>query len=104
MTTSTSWWNSSATFRRCTVEKVTFVVLSEVDLVMTLIAMRLGFAELNPMMSFLLGIPALLVFVKLLLPVLLAWLMPGRLLWPSIALLAAVFIWNLKELISYLVS
>lgn len=104
MTTNSTWWNSSATFRRCTLEKVTFVTLSAVDLVMTLVAMRLGFAELNPMMSFLLGIPALLVFVKLLLPVLLAWLMPGRLLWPSIALLAAVFIWNLKELIAYLVS
>jgi hypothetical protein len=100
----TSWWDSSATFKRCTVEKVSFVVLNQVDLTLTLVAMHLGFDELNPFVVFLLKIPALLVLVKGILPLLIAWLMPGRLLWPSIAVLAGVAIWNVKELISYLVA
>ena len=99
----TSWWDSSATFKRCTAEKVSFVLLNQVDLTLTLVAMHLGFEELNPLVGFLLEIPALLVLVKFVLPLLIAWLMPGRLLWPSIALLAGVAIWNLKELITYLV-
>ena len=99
----TSWWDSSATFRRCTVEKVSFVALNQVDLALTLVAMQMGFEELNPFVGFLLEIPALLVVAKVILPLLIAWLMPGRLLWPSIAVLAGVAIWNVKELISYLV-
>ena len=99
----TSWWDSSATFKQCTLEKVSFVVLNQVDLTLTLVAMYLGFDELNPLVAYLLKIPALLVVVKFILPLLIAWLMPGRLLWPSIALLVAVAIWNLKELISFLV-
>jgi hypothetical protein len=99
----TSWWDSSATFKRCTTEKVSFIVLNLTDLALTLVAMSLGFDELNPLVGFLLEIPALLVLVKGVLPLLLAWLIPGRLLWPSIALLAVVAIWNVKELIVYLV-
>lgn len=102
MTTS-SWWDSSATFKRCTLEKVSFVVLNQVDLTLTLVAMHLGFDELNPFMGFLLDIPALLVLVKVILPLLIAWLMPGRLLWPSLAVLLGVAVWNIKELIAYLV-
>jgi hypothetical protein len=33
---------------------------------------------------------------------LLAWLMPGKLLLPSIGLLVIVVIWNIKELILFL--
>lgn len=99
----TSWWDSSATFKRCTIEKVSFVVLNQVDLTLTLVAMRLGFEELNPFVSVLLEIPALLVVAKVILPLLIAWLMPGRLLWPSLALLFGVAVWNVKELIAYLV-
>ncbi len=102
MTTS-SWWDSSATFKRCTLEKVSFVVLNQVDLTLTLVAIHLGFDELNPFMGFLLDVPALLVLVKVILPLLIAWLMPGRLLWPSLAVLLAVAVWNIKELIAYLV-
>ena len=99
----TSWWDSSTTFRMCTKEKVSFIVLNLVDLALTLVAMSLGFDELNPLVGFLLEMPALFIAAKVLLPPLLAWLIPGRLLWPSIALLALVAIWNLKELIVYLV-
>lgn len=99
----TSWWDSSATFKQCTLEKVSFVVLNQVDLALTLVAIHLGFDELNPLVNFLLDIPVLLVLFKLIIPVLIAWLMPGRLLWPSIGLLVLVAIWNLKELITYFI-
>ena len=82
---------------------MSFIALNLVDLALTLVAMSLGFAELNPLVGFLLEMPALFIVAKILLPPLLAWLIPGRLLWPSIALLAVVAIWNVKELVVYLV-
>ena len=100
--TETSWWNSSATFRRCTAEKASFILLSQLDLTMTVLAVSLGLAELNPFIRYLVHIPALLIMVKLVIPVLIAWIMPGRLLWPSIGLLALVVIWNIKELVVFL--
>jgi hypothetical protein len=101
--TITSWWDSSATFKQCTLEKVSFVALNIVDLGLTLLAMHLGFDELNPLVNFMLDMPVLMVLVKLVLPVGIAWLMPGRLLWPSIGLLGLVAIWNLVELITFFV-
>ena len=97
-----SWWDSSATFRKCTAEKASFILLSQFDLTLTVLAMQLGLAELNPFIRYLVQIPALLLVVKLAIPVLIAWLMPGRLLWPSIGLLILVVIWNIKELVIYL--
>ena len=98
-----SWWDSSATFKRCTFEKVTFIVLSQLDLALTLLAVYLGFTELNPLVNFLFQVPVVLLIVKCFLPVLIAWIIPGRLLWPSIGLLVLVVIWNVKELVVYLV-
>jgi len=97
-----SWWDSSATFKRCTAEKTSFILLCGFDLTLTVLAMQLGLAELNPFIRYLVQIPALLLVVKLAIPVLIAWLMPGRLLWPSIGLLILVVIWNIKELVIYL--
>ncbi len=98
----TSWWGSTATFRKCTAEKASFILLSQFDLTLTVLAINLGLAELNPFIRYLVQIPALLLVFKLAIPVLIAWLMPGRLLWPSIALLSLVVIWNIKELVIYL--
>lgn len=95
-------WDSAATFRRCTVEKASFVLLSQFDLTLTVLAIYLGLSELNPFVRYLINIPILLLVIKLAIPLLIAWLMPGRLLLPSIALLALVAIWNIKELIVYL--
>jgi hypothetical protein len=97
----TSWWESSATFKRCTAEKLSFVLLNLFDLSLTALAVSLGLWEINPLMRFLMGLPVLLVLIKLLIPVLIAWIMPGRLLLPSIALLALVVVWNVKELVVY---
>ncbi len=97
-----SWWDSSGTFKRCKAEKVSFVLLNQVDLTLTVLAVYLGFSEINPFIRYLIDIPALLLVVKLAIPLLIAWLMPGRLLIPSIALLALVAIWNTKEVLLYL--
>jgi len=97
-----SWWESSTTFRKCTAEKVSFVVLSELDLGLTILAVYMGFTELNPIVDWMLKVPLVLLMVKCILPVLVAWAIPGRLLWPSIVLMALVVIWNVKELIVFL--
>jgi hypothetical protein len=98
----TNWWDSSTTFKKCTLEKVSFILLGVFDLALTILAMRLGLWELNPIIRFLVRIPVLLVVVKFVLPVLIAWVMPGRLLWPSIGAMAAVIFWNIKELVVFL--
>ena len=68
--TEASWWDSSATFKRCTAEKVSFILLCGFDLTLTVLAMSLGMAELNPFIRYLIQIPALLLVVKLGVPVL----------------------------------
>ena len=98
-----SWWESSATFKRCTTEKVLFIFLAEADLLLTITAVFAGFTELNPLVKFLFAVPALMVLVKAVLPVVIAWAIPGRLLWPSIAALAFVVVWNVKELVGALI-
>ena len=100
--TEISWWDSSATFRRCTAEKASFILLCVFDLALTILAMYLGLAELNPFVRYIIHIPALLLMIKLFIPVLIAWLMPGKLLWPSIGLLILVVVWNIKELVVFL--
>jgi hypothetical protein len=99
----TGWFESAGTFRRCTAEKASFVALCVFDLALTVLAIYLGFAELNPFVRFLIGIPVLLLVVKLIVPLLIAWFMPGKLLLPSIALLALIAGWNIKELVVFIV-
>ena len=94
-------FSSAATFRKCTAEKVAFIVLGALDLLLTVVAMNLGLTEINPVMRLIIQIPVLILFVKLFVPVLIAWLMPGKLLIPSIVLLALVIIWNIKELVVF---
>jgi hypothetical protein len=98
----TSFWESSATFKRCTAEKASFVLLNYIDLGLTVLATNLGMPELNPLTRLLINIPALLIVFKIAIPLLIAWLIPGKLLLPSIALLAIVAIWNIKELLVFL--
>ena len=97
-----SFWGSAATFRRDTAEKASFVFLSQFDLVLTVLAMYLGLTELNPLMRYMVTVPALLLVFKLVIPLLIAWAVPGKLLLPSVALLALAAVWNVKELIVFL--
>jgi len=96
-----NWMDSAVTFKKCTVSKIAFILLNQFDLSLTVLAISLGLTELNPFVRFLVEIPALLILVKLVIPVLIAWIMPGKLLLPSIALLAIVVLWNIKELIIF---
>jgi hypothetical protein len=98
----TNWFESSATFKKCTAEKASFILLSQFDLAFTVIAVSLGFTEINPIMNYLIHMPVLLLVLKLAIPVLIAWFIPGKLLLPSIALLAVVAIWNIKEMLFFL--
>jgi hypothetical protein len=92
------WRDSAVTFKKCTALKVSFILLSLFDLLLTVLVMYLGLWEMNPLVRFLVHVPVMLVFIKLVIPVAVAWIMPGRLLLPSIALLAFVVIWNIREL------
>jgi hypothetical protein len=98
MGVTTGWFESAATFRKHTREKLLFILLCEFDLTFTVVAVSMGFTEVNPFMKFLICVPVLLIFIKLVLPVVIAWLMPGRLLIPSMVVLALVTIWNVKEI------
>jgi hypothetical protein len=89
---------SAATFRRCTAEKLAFVILNLIDLGLTLLAVSQGAHELNPLMRNLVSSPFQLYMTKLALPLFFAWLVPGKLLWPSIALLTFIVGWDLREL------
>jgi hypothetical protein len=99
----TQWMESSTTFKKETTAKAFFILLSQLDLFLTLLAVYLGLTEINPFVRFLIGVPFLLILIKMIIPVFLAWLMPGKLLLPSTIALAIVFIWNIKELVIYLV-
>jgi len=77
-------------------------LLNQLDLALTISATSLGLSELNPFMrSLLANLPELLL-VKLIIPVFIAWLIPGRLLLPAIGLLSVVVAWDLKKLSFFL--
>ncbi|MDW8120124.1 MAG: DUF5658 family protein [Chloroflexota bacterium] len=90
---------SACTYRREAVLKVAFVALSYGDLLLTLWACASGFRELNPFMRILLEWPWALAVIKGVIPLLLGWLVPGRLLLPSIAVLLSVSGWNLAQMV-----
>jgi hypothetical protein len=94
---------SALTFRKDTTEKLIFVGLNLLDLVLTLFALSMGLKELNPVVNTLYSSPYLMWIVKLVLPLFFAWLAPGKLLIPSIVFLTLVLAWNVKELIIFFV-
>ena len=91
---------SAATFSCGTNYKLTFVVLGLVDLALTLYAVSNGYYERNPVFASLQENPMGLFMLKFAGPVAIAWLVPARLLLPSIALLFAVVGWNVAELLT----
>jgi hypothetical protein len=89
---------SAITFKKGTFEKLSFIILNMLDLGLTLFALSQGANELNPLMRSMVNSPLQLYTAKLVLPLFLAWLLPGKLLWPSIALLTFVVGWDIREL------
>ena len=78
------------------------MLLNQMDLILTIVAVSLGLAELNPLMRGLVAAPGLLLFVKSVVPIVIAWLAPGRLLLPAILLLICIIAWDIKELLIHL--
>lgn len=79
--------------------KISYLILQVLDLGLTLLAMALGASELNPVMRASLASPVQLAVMKGGLPLMLAWLLPGRFLIPGIVFLLFVVVWNVKELL-----
>jgi protein-S-isoprenylcysteine O-methyltransferase Ste14 len=80
--------------------KVTFISLQVVDFILTALAARFGWSELNPIMQGSLDSLSKLAVFKFAVPVLISWFVPGRWLIPAILLLCCILGWNIKELIS----
>ena len=78
--------------------KVSYILLHLFDLALTVLAVSLGLAELNPLMRDLLASPLQLIVIKLAIPLLIAWLVPSKLLIPGVLFLSLVIGWNAKEL------
>lgn len=95
-------FDSTATFRRYSVEKVSFVLLNQLDLILTVLAISLGLTEVNPWMRILIEAPIPLLIVKVGIPLFIVWLVPGRLLLPGIILLIFVVGWDMKELFLFM--
>lgn len=78
--------------------KLSFVLLHQIDLVLTVLAVSAGSFELNPIIRSMLDLPLPLALVKLIIPLAIAWFVPGKLLIPAIVFLLIIICWNLKEL------
>jgi hypothetical protein len=89
---------TTATFSRSAGYKFTFIALGLADLFLTLYAVSAGYVERNPVFESLLDNPAGLFLLKVAVPTAIAWLVPARLLAPSIGLLLAVLGWNIAQL------
>ena len=79
--------------------RVAYVVLQQADLLLTKFAISSGFEELNPVIRGSIDTPAHLLLYKLIIPIIIASLVPARLLLPALLLLLMVIVWNLKELL-----
>ena len=91
---------TTATFAHGTGLKLAFVALGAADLLLTLYALSTGYVELNPVFEVARGRPAGLFLLKVAGPVAIAWLVPSKLLVPSVLLLAGVVCWNVGALLA----
>ena len=82
--------------------KIAYLILQVLDLALTLFAMSIGAHELNPVMRASLSSPLQLTVLKGGMPLIIAWLVPGKLLIPAILFLLFVVGWNVKELLMVL--
>jgi hypothetical protein len=67
----------------------------------TIFALQHGFVETNPLMLRLLARPGELLLVKVVAPLLIAWLAPSKLLLPAICFMMAVNGWHLTVLLQH---
>jgi hypothetical protein len=79
--------------------KVTFLTMQMADLILTLVAARSGWVELNPIMLASLDSLYKVAAFKFAVPILVSWFVPGRLLIPAILLLCGILGWNLRQML-----
>ena len=91
--------NENTSSSRSLALKASYVLLHQLDLMLTIVAVSLGFTELNPLMRALLNAPIQLIVIKVFIPLVIVWLIPNRLLIPAAAFLFLVVLWNVKELL-----
>ncbi len=91
---------SVAQFKKGLSIKVAYVLLHQADILLTSFAVSAGFREFNPLIG-LLDTPARLLIFKLIIPLIIAWLVPARLLLPAILLLLLVIGFNLSQLLFF---
>lgn len=89
---------SVAEFKKGLGIKVAYVMLHQADIILTSFAVSAGFRELNPVIRGALDAPVQLLAFKLVIPLVIAWLVPARLLLPALLLLLVVIGLNLREL------
>ena len=82
--------------------KIAYVIMHQADILLTSFALSTGFRELNPVIRGVIDTPVQLLAIKLLIPLIIAWLVPARLLLPALGLLLVVIIFNLTQLSSLL--
>ncbi len=75
-----------------------YVLLQQMDLFMTMFALSRGAVELNPFMISLLDSPVKLILIKIVFPVLLAWVVPAKLLVPALGFILLVNALNTVQL------
>ncbi|MFC1946161.1 DUF5658 family protein [Chloroflexota bacterium] len=80
--------------------KISYVLMHLIDLALTLYAVNIGYHELNPFIRSMIDNPLQLVLIKVIIPALLAWLVPAKLLLPALAVITLVVGWNIGELLS----
>ena len=78
--------------------KVAYVILHQADILLTNFAISAGFKELNPVIRGLMDMPIQLLVFKLIIPLIIAWLVPAKLLLPALVLLLVVITFNLTQL------
>ena len=93
------WAESAGSLRKCRKEKVCFFLLNQGDLLLTVFAVSIGFNEVNPWMRHMLQSPTELVIYKVAVPLFISWLVPGKVLWPAIALLVFVVGWDVSQIL-----
>lgn len=78
--------------------KLSYVLLQQADILLTNFAMSAGLSELNPVIRGLLHAPVQLLLIKLVIPLIIAWLVPFKLLLPAMALLIVVIALDAAQL------
>lgn len=78
-----------------------YLLVQLIDLGLTHVAVNMGLTELNPLLNGILGSPFKLLAVKFLIPLLIAVLVPGKLLIPGILFLVLIVILDIQQLVLF---